>query len=176
MAQLTAKQERGYRFEMLVLEAFKGISGIYNLMHNVEYHKERWVYRQADISYQIATPQGLELVLVEAKSSQGGPITRKLRAEVTKNGQLNPHITTLDQEILERQAFVGAQQSIAITNTYFNKEFVRAALDQGIYVIDHKWLESIFASQGKSYGSVERAINSIHLNGQVSQKNIIYIP
>lgn len=175
MAHLTAKQERGYRFECLVYEALKEMTGMYNLLHNVEYHKERYTFRQADLSYQIATPQGLELVLVEAKSSQGGPIPRNLRREVKKHGQIISPIITLDEEILERQAFVGAHRSLAVTNTYFDKEFMQAAQEQGIYVLDREGLANIFKNQGKSYSGVEQAVNNIYLNGQVSQKNIIYI-
>ncbi len=178
MAKITAKQERGYRFELLVFEGLKGVSGIYNLMHDVEYHKERYVYRQADLSYQIATPQGLELVLVEAKSSLGGPIQNKLRLKPNqepKRGQLIPDIITLDQEILERQQFIGATQSVAITNTYFDKAFMDAAKKRGIYVIDRTGLEQMLKQQKRSYSKLEAHINNIHLNGQVSQKNIIYL-
>lgn len=175
MVRLTAKQERGYRFELLVFETLKRVNGIYNLMHDIEYHKKRYIFRQADLSYQIATPNGLELIIVEAKSSLGGPIQNKLRSEVEKKGQVISQITTLDQEILEREAFVGAQRSVAITNTYFDKSFIKAAKQRGIYVIDRSGIEQMLKAQGRNYTQLERAINNIHLNGQVSQKHRIYI-
>ncbi len=175
MRQLTGAQERGFRFEIWLEEVFKNVAGIYNLRRNVEFHKERYLFRQADLAYNTISQQGLELVIIEAKYSSNGPIKYKLRSPKEKQGQPIPKIDNLVDEIIERQYFIGANKSVLITNKTFDKELISKGLANHIYLIDGTGLQKILLQQQKRVSNLEASIQRIHLNGQVSKKNIIYI-
>jgi hypothetical protein len=176
MPRFTKAQEQGLRFEIWLEHVLKNVSGIYHVMRNIEYHKEPYVFRQADLSYNIITPQGLELVIVEAKYSSNGPIQYQLREPKQKIKQQLPHINNLVEEIKERETFIGAQKSVLVTNKTFSKDLLHAGIANGIYLIDGKGLATLLARQQKQYTSIDSQINDIRVHSQNNTKNIIYVP
>jgi len=176
MRQLTDKQKKGVKFEIWLEQVFKTVPGIYQVQRNIEYHKERYVFRQADLTYNIITPQGLELVIVEAKYSSNGPIQYMLREPKQKVHQYTPHINNLVEEIKEREAFIGAHKSILVTNKTFTVDLTRNALLNNIYLINKKGLEHLLSKQQKQNQNIELQIEQIPITAQANTKNIIYIP
>ena len=68
MTKLTPEKEKGTRFEIFLEQILKQ-SDYQNVLRNVEYRKERYVFRQADVSYNLIKDGQLKLVVVEAKYS-----------------------------------------------------------------------------------------------------------
>ena len=178
MNSMTKQQVMGTKFEIWLAQLISGIvaeegSRYFNVMRNVEYHKSRYIYRQADVSYNLISKGQAYLALVEAKFSSGGLIHYNLRQGTKKKNGCSSGITNLVDEVYERQCFVGASFSILATNTDFEGKVKEEAAKKGIKIANRQVLQGIYNSQGGK-GSIDDAIYSVSLKGKC-HKNMIYI-
>ncbi|MBI4981225.1 restriction endonuclease [Candidatus Woesearchaeota archaeon] len=129
MTFLTPEQASGTRFEIWVEELLKD-NGYWGVRRNVEYHQQRYVFRQVDVEYQdlnVLNPLVLlnSLVILELKYSIHGRVNSSLQQEKKKSGQLLPRIDTIVNELEERRKFVNARKAILTTNGHFSDEVHR---------------------------------------------------
>ncbi len=129
MKLLTPEQAAGTRFEIWVEELLKD-NGYWYVRRNVEYHQQRYVFRQVDVEYQdlnVLNPLVLlnSLVILELKYSGRGRVNSSLQQEKKKSGQLLPRIDTIVNELEERRRFVNARKAILTTNGHFSDEVHR---------------------------------------------------
>lgn len=125
----TPEQIAGTRFEIWIEELLKD-NGYWGVRRNVEYHKERYLFRQVDVEYQdmnFLNPLVLlnSLVILELKYSRVGMVNLNLRDEKKKSGQRIERIDTIVNELEERREFVGARKAILTTNGSFSNEVHR---------------------------------------------------
>lgn len=119
------KNTRGLQFELLLYYLFSKENRT-NLKWNVEYRKGPRLYRQVDLEYEVRKNNSNIKIIVEAKYTSNQYVNYFLRKEKEKNGNaINKHIDNLLTEVNERQEFVGAQKSLVITNSYFDKHMHR---------------------------------------------------
>ena len=135
---LTPEKIIGTKFEIWLETYFKS-KGCLNVRRNVEFHKSRYLYRQADLTFSLKTNGKTELIIVEAKYSSKGPIKYDLRQgfKIKAGSKI---ITNLVDEIIERQKFVGAYSSILVTNKYFDDKLRQEAAKQNIVLFDRNRL------------------------------------
>lgn len=174
MTKLTPKKEKGIRFEIF-LERLLKENGYQNVLRNVEYHKERYVFRQADVSYNLIKDGQLKLVVVEAKYSSKGGISYKLRGgEKEKNDQVIEKIDNVVDETYERCKFIGADISVLVTNKSFDDQIISAAAESNIKLLNGDDLSRVY---NKLYGegTIDNVIENIDLEKYNLNKNIIYI-
>jgi len=172
---MTPEKIRGNQFEIW-LEEFLKLQGYKNVLRDVEYHKDKNTFRQADISYNyIVSKNHLKLMIVEAKYSSNGYISYKLRAgEKEKSGQVIRRIDNLVDEVWERQNFIGADQSILVTNKKFENKVRTEAFKKGVKVLEGDDLQLLF----KKFGyleTIDESISKIDLRKHNLYKNVIYL-
>lgn len=131
MKLLTPEQASGTRFEVWIEELLKD-NGYWYVRRNIEYHKQRYIFRQVDVEYQdmnILNPLVLlnSLVILELKYSSSGRVNLRLQQEKRKSEQLIQRIDTIVNELEERREFVGARKAILTTNGHFSDEVHREA-------------------------------------------------
>jgi len=174
MTKLTPEKEKGTRFEIFLEQILKQ-SDYQNVLRNVEYRKERYVFRQADVSYNLIKDGQLKLVVVEAKYSSNFDISYELRGgEKEKNGQVIEKINNVVDETYERCKFIGADISVLVTNKSFDDQIISAASERNIKLLDGEDLLNIYNKLGKK-GTIDTAIDNINLEKYNLNKNMIYI-
>ena len=174
MRNLTKGQVIGLKFELFLTGLLKSL-GYQNVLHNVEYHTSRYVFRQADVSYTFIEDKRAYLVLVEAKFSSGGPIHNHFRQKAKHKASQLQGIESLIDEVAERQAFCSAAYSVLATNKGFDftdKER-QYAKEKRINLLEGNRLEGIYHGSGGK-GSIDSAIYSLGIRGRC-HKNIIYL-
>jgi len=174
MMTITQEKVKGNKFEIW-LEKILKIQGYQNVLRNVQYHKARYVYRQADISYNIIRNNSLKLILVEAKYSSNGNINYHFRGgKKKKSGQVISTIDNLVDEVLERQKFIGADASILVTNKQFDKKVKYEASKKGIKLLEGDNLQKLYLNLGYKK-NINDSIANIDLNNHNLYSNIIYL-
>lgn len=151
-------EEKGLKFEIFLQEVNKDKL---NLLRNVEYHRSRFTYRQADLTYDRITSKRLQKVIVEAKYSSNGPIRNEFRSTKEKNGEIIP-IEDLVTETEERRMFCKADIAILVTNNVFDSYVLEKSKKYGIYLVEGK----------KKF---DKQISEIDLDKYTTHKNIIYL-
>jgi len=169
--KITPEKEKGIKFEIW-LESLLKKQGYQNVLRNVEYHKERYLFRQADLSYNLIKDGRIYLAVVEAKFSSNGSIPYKLRSKKKKKGHQVP-IDNLVDEVLERQQFIGADLSFLVTNKEFKPEVGLEAEKKGITVVTGSQLSSIYKKLGFR-DSIDDSIKAVDLDKYNLNKNIVY--
>jgi len=170
---LTPEKVAGTRFEIW-LETYFNSLGCLNVKRNVEFHKSRYLYRQADLTFSLKTKGNTELIIVEAKYSSNGSIKYDLRQgfKIKAGSKI---ITNLVDEIIERQKFIGAYSSILVTNKYFDDKLRQEAAKQNIVLFDRNRLFADYKKFGGTYDGLEKSINAIDIRRYNLQKNLIQI-
>ncbi|MBW2980483.1 hypothetical protein KY360_03640 [Candidatus Woesearchaeota archaeon] len=170
----TDEQRKGTKFEIW-LELLLNRQAHQNVLRNVEYHKERYLFRQVDLSYNFVDNGTIHLAIIEAKYSSGGRIPYKLRkGEVKKSGQLVPRIDNLVDELWERQQFVGAHAACLVTNHSFDDQVKAEAGKRRIDVVEGPALSQLYLHLGGA-GAIDDSINTINLGRHNLHKSTIYL-
>jgi hypothetical protein len=170
----THKQIKGIKFEIW-LEYLLRLQGYQNVLRNVEYHKERFRFRQVDISYDLVNNKEIHRAIIEAKYSSNGRISYKLRqSKFKKDGQRIIRIDNLVDETLERQRFVNADIAFLVTNHGFDAKVKQEARKHKIKVLEGKRLEEIYHHYGGK-GPIDNAIRSVSIKAHNPHRNIIYL-
>jgi hypothetical protein len=179
MVNLTSEQKKGNQFEIFLEELVKK-SGFVNVLRNVEFKKEKYCYRQADLFYQevLKEKKSLTSYVLEAKYSSNGTINYNFRNNNPKikrsDNNTKVRIHNLIDEILERHFFIGANYSILATNKGFEKKLIREAKHKGIALMDGNDFQRIYKKLGGK-GDFEDYIRNIRLNPKQLYKNVIRI-
>ena len=172
--ELTLPKIRGIQFEIW-LELLLKQNAYQNVLRDVEFHKERFVYRQADLTYNIVKDNELYLAVVEAKFSANGPVPYLLRdGEKKKAGQTITRIDNVVDEVYERQRFIGADLSILTTNHKFEDRVRRMAPKRNILIVEGTTLDKYFTSEIPNE-SIDDSIRKITIKEHRLNKNVIYI-
>lgn len=178
MSELSLEQTRGTQFEIWLELIFRKLG--LEVSRNVEFHKERYVYRQVDLCYD--RKRGIlgilgkkERIIIEAKYSGRGEIPYKLRqGEKHKSGQLIKKIDNVVDELYERQRFVNARKSYLVTNKRFDSKVRKEAAGKGICLIEGGKLENIYRHLG-GCSSLDESIRSIKVAEHDLQKRVCYL-
>jgi len=170
---LTPEKVVGIKFEIWLEQYFKSKSCL-DVRRNVEFHKSRFLYRQADLVFSLKTSTKVQLIIVEAKYSSNGPIKYELRQGYKLKAGSNI-LTNLVDEIIERQKFIGAYSSILVTNKYFDDRLRQEASKQNILLFDRERLFSDYKRFGGKYDCLEKSITAIDVNRYDLGKNIVKI-
>jgi len=170
---LTTEKIIGTKFEIWLETYFKS-KGCLNVRRNVEFHKSRYLYRQADLTFSLNSNGNEKLIIVEAKYSSNGPIKYDLRQGFKFKAGSNI-ITNLVDEIIERQKFVGAYSSILVTNKYFDDRLRQEAAKQNVLLFDRERLFADYKRLGGNYSNLEKSINAIDVYRYDLNKHIIKI-
>jgi len=177
--KLTPEQARGTKFEVwgeLLLQEL----GYSQIRRNVQYHRQRYIYRQVDLEFKEGWRKNL--VILELKYCNNGKVNLKLRSgkkfeKGKKSGkskgkacQLFKTIEDIVTETEERRRFVKAKRAILMTNQYFSDDVYRKAEmfpNLKIYDLsDLMYLERNHGTLSKMIpgkGSIREQINSINL-------------
>ena len=177
--KLTPEQERGTKFEIwgeLLLQEI----GYKRVRRNVQYHRQRYVYRQVDLEFKEGWKKNL--VILELKYCNNGKVNLKLRSSRKfqkgrksgtnkgKAGQLFKTIEDIVIETEERRRFVKARRAILMTNQYFSDDvYQKAEMFPNLKIYDLSdlmYLERNYGTISKlipSKGSIREQINSINL-------------
>ncbi len=164
---LTPEQASGTRFEIWVEELLKD-NGYWYVRRNVEYHQQRYVFRQVDVEYQdlnIFNPLVLlnSLVILELKYSSRGRVNSSLQQEKKKSGQKIGRIDTIVNELEERRRFVGARTAILTTNGSFSDEVHREVQQYRNIELWEK--EQLIKLDERRRGLMDYLFPKIHLDG-----------
>jgi len=179
--RLTPEKAVGIKFELWLRHYFRSL-GYNDVKFNVEFHKSRYLYRQADlvITEPLKDSEGRSYIakyLVEAKYSSNGPIRYEFRQGYKVKAGSNV-LTNLVDEILERQNFVksdGIYKSILVTNRYFDDRLIKEASRHDIQLMDGTGLFRDYQRLGAKYDSLERSINAIDLKRFDLKPEIVWI-
>ena len=169
--RLTQKQVIGTKFEMWLEDYFKS-HDFRQVRRNVEFHRSRNLYRQADLIFSMIVNNRIEMYLVEAKYSSCGPITYKFRQDYKEKAGSN-RLTNLVDEIIERQNFIGAYRSILVTNKYFDETLKQEATRRNIILLDRDRLLANYKDRKQNYNSLEKDILTIDIYNRNLNKSII---
>jgi len=175
-----ASKALGKKFEVWLELLLLGL-GKERVLRNVEIHKDRFTYRQADLIYEQANKGRIETVIVEAKYVSGACLHYYLRKGPLKKIGAPTLINNVVDEVLERKSFVGADHAVLVTNKHFDSRTLSSTDSSSIIFIDREMLMNNYAKMLERSGirnhiSLEQSIAMIDLQRQNMCKNIIYIP
>ncbi|MBW2981533.1 restriction endonuclease [Candidatus Woesearchaeota archaeon] len=115
-------------------------------------------YREADLRYTLKKDGRKITVLVEAKYSSNGEIKYKLRSTKKKKDYgIEMVIDNLVDEVIERQKFLGGDESILVTNKTFEDKLKKEAEKKGVFVMEGHELTRMYHELGYT-GSIEDSI------------------
>ncbi len=173
--KLTAEKIVGIKFEIWLGQYFKSMN-CQEIKRNVEFHKEKNIYRQADLIFLEVSNKKILTTIVEAKYSSKNSIKYSFRQGVKEkyrsDGLGSTQLTNLVDEIIERQNFVKAYRSILVTNKFFDEKIVLEAQKNNIQLIDGEKLFHDYKLLGGKYNSLEKSILEIDITRYNLNKNI----
>ena len=166
---------RGVQFEIW-LELLLKEQEYPNVRRNVEIHKDRFVYRQVDVAYEIEKHGRVYSAVVEAKYCSNGRVKDWTRQNGGKRkaGQTIRQINDMVDEFYERSKFVGADYAFLATNQIFDDRVKDKAERTGISVVERRELTNVFRNLGYC-GDIDDSILSINPDDHNQNKNIIYM-
>ncbi len=163
----------GLKFEIW-LELLMNRMGHQNVRRNVEFHQDRYLFRQVDLSYQVVNNGRIEMVMIEAKYTERGIVPYQLRNPVLKNGPGMPCFTNVVEEVRERQIFVGASKAYLVTNGHFEDHVRFEAARYQIRIVELEGLSRLYWQLGFT-GSINDSIKSIDPMQHNRNKSAVYI-
>ncbi len=176
-------RKKGIRLEMLVemmlhAKANKdnGEGGIYNVRRDVEIHRERYVFRQCDVTYDIVRKGKLYRCMIEAKYSSNGQVPDFYRTPMERKlpgGKAVKISGPLDQAY-ETGLFGRFDMVFLLTNSCFSKELSNAAKRHRVGLIENEGLQKIY-NRYMGRGDVNAAIKTIDVSRDRNRKSMIYI-